>query len=184
MERLTNSTLFAVLSLGDRCCWWVLPPCCLPRSLNRSVLQKCRVSCTSLTLRTPIRTQWMDIWMLAIWWNSSICLLRLSLLMRVVQGNARQRYLDHFLIELTHKDSSRNRHLPTQHVLGVIISNCFFSCPCAQQSPSLKLGQNCCGNGYLGQTDTPRREAWDFVFPRNHYVFPGDSWMNLRRSNP
>ena len=39
------------------CSWWVLPPCCSPRSLKRSVLQKCRISCTSLPLRTPKRAQ-------------------------------------------------------------------------------------------------------------------------------
>ena len=76
-------------------------------------------------------------------WNSSICPLRLPLLMRVVrvvQGDARQRYLGHFLIELTLIDSSMSRHLPSHLMcLAVIISNCFFSCPCAQQSPSLEL---------------------------------------------
>ena len=77
-------------------------------------------------------------------WNSSICLLRLHLLIRVVQGNARQRYLDHFLVELTLIDSSMSRHLPSHLMcLAVIISICFFSCLCAQQSPSLELGLKC-----------------------------------------
>ena len=80
---------------------------------------------------------------------------------RVVRGDARQRFLDHYLIELTLIDYSVSRHLPSHLAcLAVIISNCFFSCPCAQQSQVRSLSQKCYGNGYLGQTETRRREAW------------------------
>ena len=50
------STVWAIHgspSHGGSCSWWVLLPCCSPRSLKRSVLQKCRISCTSRPMRTP-----------------------------------------------------------------------------------------------------------------------------------
>ena len=63
------------------------------------------------------------------------------------------------------------RHLPSHLAcLAVIISNCFFSCPLPSNRQVRCLSQKCYGNGYLGQTETPRREAWGFVFPgcRSH----------------
>ena len=88
---------------------------------------------------------------------------------RVVRGDARQRYLDHFLIELTLIDYSVSRHLPSQScVLGSDHFQLILQlslCPGCRQVRS--LSQKCYGNGYLGQAETPRREAWfGFVFPR------------------
>ena len=67
-------------------------------------------------------------------WNSSSAFYDSTLLMRVVQGIAKQLYLDHSLIELTLKDHSVR---DTCHQIRRTVSG-----------------------------------------------FPGDSWMDLRRSNP
>ena len=84
------------------------------------------------------------------------------------RGDARQRYLDHFPIELTLIDYSMSRHLPSHLAcLAVIISNCFFSCPCAQQSPSPELEPKMLRQWLFGSDGDPTpRGVVGFVFPR------------------
>ena len=84
---------------------------------------------------------------------------------------AKQWNLAQFLIELTLIDySMRDTCHHILACLAVIISNCFFSCPLPSNRQVRCLSQKCCGSGCLGQTETPPREAWGFVFPgcRSH----------------
>ena len=60
------------------------------------------------------------------------------------------------------------RHLPSNLAcLAVIFSNCFFSCPCAQQSPSPELEPNILWQWLFGSDGDPTpRGVVGFVFPR------------------
>ena len=76
-------------------------------------------------------------------------------------------YLDHFLIKPTLIDYSMSRHLPSHFTcLAVIISNCFFSCPCALQSPILELEPNMLRQWVFGSDGDPTPRGVGFRLSR------------------
>ena len=82
--------------------------------------------------------------------------------------DARQRTLTQSLFELAITDYSVSEHLPSHLVWSaVILSNCFFSCPCAQQSPSPELEPKMLRQWIFGSDGYPTpRGVVGFVFPR------------------
>ena len=166
MRRLTNSTLFAVfqwrqLMLAGFATTWLASKSkeiCCPKMQYQNELSEWLFGCVPR-------------------WNSSSASYDSHLLMRVVQGNAIQRYLDHSLIELTLKDYSMRDtcHHIWRTVFGFpgtagwTCEGRILSFPGVSPSRSAArarterrpLSQHVVG----AQTETPRREACGFVFP-------------------
>ena len=120
-------------------------------------IQRCRFSCTSRPMRTPETSslKWRFAYLPP--WNSASQRPRLPISWSLLDEWA---------------DAMQNCE-PRFLQLSV--------CPAVAK---LKLGQKCYGNGYLGQTETPRREAWSFVFPRCRSHFQSGLASGLEKLAP